>query len=93
MPTPTDTEAFIDALAAYAREALRTSGQTADYCTDALRIVSARNHLFAAAGQRPTDESEDIYALRDFYRIDEVTMDYVIDRQRLAAIARNYFHG
>ena len=69
MPTPTDTEAFIDALAAYAREALRTSGQTADYCTDALRIVSARNHLFAAAGQRPTDESEDIYALRDLCRV------------------------
>ena len=31
MPTPTDTEAFIDALAAYAREALRTSGQTAKF--------------------------------------------------------------
>ncbi len=92
MPIPTDTEAFIDALAAYAREALRASGQTADYCTDALRIVSARNHLFAAAGQRPTDESEDVYALRDLCRIDEETMDYVIDLQRLTAIARNYFY-
>lgn len=88
----TERDDFVNALAAYAGEALRRSGQTIDYCHDALHIDNARSHLFTPAGRRDTDESEDIYALRDLFRIDEVTMDYVIDTQRLQAIARNYFH-
>jgi hypothetical protein len=82
---------FVDALERYVEEALIASGQPADYHVDALKVGDARNHYFCPAGRRPTDESEDIYALRDLCRVDEATMTFVPDRERMASIARNYF--
>ncbi len=86
-----ETKDFIDALEAYVRERLAASGQPADYNVEALHVVDARNHLFRPAGKRPTDEADDIYALRDLCRVDETTMEMVPDRGRLAAVARNFF--
>ncbi len=82
---------FISALDGYVRAALATMGEPADYCTEAVRIVDARNHLFCMAGKKATDEAENIYALRELCRIDEDTMEMVPDHGRMAAIARNYF--
>ena len=82
---------FVDALERYVLDALRQSGQPADYNVDALEVVDARNHLFRPAGKRPTDEATDVYALRDLCHVDEDTLDVVPDRTRLAAVARNYF--
>ena len=64
-----------------------------NYNVEALEIVDARNHLFRHAGKRVTDESENIYALRDLCHVDEMSLDFVPDRQRMAAIARNFFLG
>lgn len=82
---------FINALDRYVRSEVAASGMPADYNTEALRVADARNHLFHLAGRRPTDESEDIYALRDLCHVDEDTMEVVPDRARMAAVARNYF--
>ena len=82
---------FINALDRYVRSEVAASGMPADYNTEALRVADARNHLFHPAGRRATDESEDIYALRDLCRVDEDTMEVVPDRARMAAVARNYF--
>lgn len=82
---------FVDALERYVLDALRQSGQPADYNVEALCVVDARNHLFRPAGKRPTDEAADVYALRDLCHVDEDTLDVVPDRARLAAVARNYF--
>lgn len=82
---------FVDALERYVLDALRQSGQSADYNVEALCVVDARNHLFRPAGKRPTDEATDVYALRDLCHVDEDTLDVVPDRARLAAVARNYF--
>lgn len=82
---------FIDALRAYVAAALAASGAAADYCREAVRVDDARNRLFRPAGRRPTDESEDVYALRDLCRLDEDTLELVPDEGRLASISRNYF--
>ena len=82
---------FVDALERYVLDALRQSGQPADYNVETLCVVDARNHLFRPAGKRPTDEATDVYALRDLCHVDEDTLDVVPDRTRLAAVARNYF--
>lgn len=86
-----DIKDFVDALESYVRAQLQASGEPADYNVEALEIVDARNHLFRHAGEKVTDESENIYALRDLCRVDEVSLDFVPDRQRMAAIARNFF--
>lgn len=86
-----DAEDFVRALHDYVLERLAASGETADYCTEALRVVDARNHLFVPAGRRATDEADDVYALRDLCRPDEDTMELRPDGGRLAAVARNFF--
>ena len=65
--TPHDVshDDFVEALLNYVNAALRASGEAADYCQEALRVVDARNHLFASAGIHRTDEEQGIYALRD----------------------------
>lgn len=83
-------EEFVRALAAYVRAEIAACGDGADYCTEAVRIVDARNHLFRPAGRRATDESEDVYALRDLCRVSEDTMEYEVDAGRLRSVARNY---
>lgn len=82
---------FIDALERYVRTEIEASGMPADYNSEALCVADARNHLFHKAGKRTTDESENIYALRDLCRVDEETMNIVPDRARMAAVARNFF--
>lgn len=82
---------FVEALMAYVHAALRDSGEAADYCRMAVRIVDARNLLFCSAGACSTDETEDIFALRDLCCIDEETMEFVPDRGRIESVARNYF--
>lgn len=82
---------FINALESYVASELRAGGQPADYNNEALQIIDARNAVFRNVGRRPTDESDDVYALRDLCRVDEATMELVPDRERLARIARNYF--
>lgn len=86
-----DVNDFVRALERYVREALRNAPLTADYCTEALHVADARNHLFRPAGRRATDEAEDIYALRDLCRVDEETMELVPDEGRLRSVARNFF--
>lgn len=86
-----DAEDFVNALCRYVAARLAAIGEPADYCSEALRVVDARNHLFVEAGRRATDEADDTYALRDLCRVDEITMDLCPDRGRLAAVARNYF--
>ncbi len=82
---------FIDALLAYVRAEIMASGEPADYNTDAVCIVDARNHIFRPVGRRSTDEAENIYALRDLCRVDDATMEIVPDRGRCASVARNFF--
>jgi len=82
---------FIAALAAYVAAALAAADEPAEYCREAVRVVDARNRLFCPAGRRATDESEDVYALRDLCRLDEDTLELVPDEGRIACISRNYF--
>ena len=84
---------FVDALESYVKAQLLASGEPADYNVEALEITDARNHLFRPAGKRATDEAENIYALRDLCRVDETSLDFVPDRQRMEAIARNFFYN
>lgn len=86
-----EKQEFIEALHAYVSEQLRLSAEPADYNSEAIRIVDARNHLFANVGRRRTDEELGIYAIRDLCRVDEDTMEVVPDRMRFQAIAKDYF--
>lgn len=82
---------FVDALESYVKAELRVSGESADYNTDAIRIVDARNHLFSNVGRQQTDQELGIYAIRDLCRVDENTLETVPDRMRFQSIAREYF--
>ena len=79
---------FVDALDSFIRSELRYSAEPADYNTDAIEIIDARNHLFRNVGRRGTDEELGFFAIRDLCHIDEDTMEFVPNRMRLAAIAR-----
>lgn len=86
-----EKEDFILALADYVRSALLQSGVPADYTTDAVEVVDARNHLFRTVPHSTTDEADNIYALRDLCRVDEDTLEYTVDTGRLSSVARNFF--
>lgn len=90
--TPHDVshDDFVEALLNYVNAALRASGEAADYCQEALRVVDARNHLFASAGIHRTDEEHGIYALCDLCALDDETMEWRPDRARCAAVARDF---
>lgn len=88
MTTPLDD--FATALLTYAQAALRTSGEQADYCQEAVRILDARNHVFASAGVHRTDEEHGIYALRDLCALDEDTMELRPDRLRCLSVGRDF---
>lgn len=81
---------FVDALLAYTESAIRATGEMPDYCQEAVRIMDARNHLFTSAGIHRTDEEHGIYALRDLCALDEDTMELVPDRQKCAAVGRDF---
>lgn len=86
-----DAKDFVDALESYVRAELAASGEPADYNVEAVQVLDARNHLFRNVGRVPTDEAENIYALRDLCRVDEDTMSFVPNRERMVSVARNYF--
>lgn len=86
-----DRTDFVRALERYVAERLRLSTEPPEYNHEALRIVDARNHLFADAGVCETDEEHDIYTLRALCRIDEETLEVVPNRERLERLARHYF--
>ena len=81
---------FVQALLHYVSAALRSTGEAADYCQEAVRVVDARNHLFASAGVQATDEERGIYALRDLCTLDDETMEWRPDAARCAAVARDF---
>ncbi len=80
---------FVAALERYVRTRLAEIGGEAEYCREAVEILDARNRLFRDAGQRETDEVDNIYALRDLCRIDEDTMMLTPDRGKLQNAGRN----
>ena len=84
-------ENFIEALERFVVSEIRASGEPADYNHDAVEILDARNHLFRKRENCATDEENNIYALREFFRIDDDTLDFVPDRGRMRSIARNWF--
>lgn len=81
---------FSAALLSYVEAALRASSEMPDYCQEAVRIVDARNHLFAAVGPHLTDEEHGIYALRDLCALDDDTMELRPDRHRCATVGRDF---
>ena len=82
---------FVDALEQFVQCELVSGSEYADYNSDSVQIVDARNALFRNVGKMGTDEERDIYAIRSLCRIDEDTLDIVPDRGRLESLARNYF--
>ena len=85
-----EKEDFIEALYDFVRAELRDSATPADYNGESVQIIDARNHLFRNAGPCGTDEEAGVYTLRDLCRVDEDTMETVPNRQRFAAIAKEY---
>lgn len=81
---------FVDALDRFIQSELRHSSEPADYNTESIEIVDARNHLFRNVGNKGTDEELGFFAIRDLCHLDEDTMEFVPNRMRLAAIAREY---
>lgn len=82
---------FVDALESFLKTQLEASTEPAEYNTEAIRIVDARNHLFTNVGRHRTDEEAGIYALRSLCHIDEDTLETVPDRMRIMAIAKDFF--
>ncbi|MBR1889108.1 MAG: hypothetical protein IJ816_00540 [Alloprevotella sp.] len=83
---------FVEALADFCERCLLESNYDSEYSNEAIRILDARNHLFRKQTASATDEEHDIYMLRDLLRIDESTLDFRVNRQRILSIARNYFY-
>ena len=79
---------FASALCRQVAEMLR--GQDGAYPQGAVRVMDARNHLFATLPTQRTDEAEDIYALSDLCHVDE-WMQTLPDMNRALSVARNYF--
>ncbi len=86
-----EVKEFIDALEAHVRAALQQGDGMADYNVEAVRVLDARNHLFATVRGVHPDEAEGVYPLRGLCRVDEETLSLIPDRQRMAAVARDYF--
>ena len=84
-------EYFIEALERFVVAEIRASGEPADYNHDAVEILDARNHLFRTRENCATDEEHNIYALREFFCIDNDTLDFIPDRGRMRSVARNWY--
>lgn len=84
-------EHFIEALERFVVAEIRASGEPADYNHDAVEILDARNHLFRKRENCATDEEHNIYALREFFCIDDDTLDFIPDRGRMKSVARNWY--
>lgn len=84
-------EHFIEALERFVVAEIRASGEPADYNHDAVEILDARNNLFRKRENCATDEEHNIYALREFFCIDDDTLDFIPDRGRMRSVARNWY--
>ena len=89
--TMDEVKDFVDALAAYVGAVLEAGDGMADYNVEAVCVVDARNHLFRTVCGLYPDEAEAVYPLRGLCRVDEETLELVPDRQRMAAVARDFF--
>ena len=83
---------FIDALERCVQNELRMSLEPAEYISEAIQIIDARNHLFRNVGRVSTDEELAIYAIRDLLCIDEDTLETIPNRMKFQSIAKNYFN-
>lgn len=83
-------EAFIVALESHIADALSRIGDI-EYCQEAVKIIDARNHIFKILPIAASDEEHSVFALRDLCRLDEETMSWHVDINRLRAIARDFF--
>lgn len=90
IPMLNEQKDFINALERFIQNELKASGEPADYNNHAIEIIDARNHLFRNVGIHGTDEACGIFAIRSLCHIDEDSMEMVPDRQRLAALAREF---
>lgn len=86
-----DVEDFVQALERFVRAELARTDGTPEYSTRLIRVVDARGHLFASAGRGPADEAAGVYPLRDFFLPGTELQDFVPNRGRLLAVARDYF--
>lgn len=88
MGTKSMTEDFAEALCRFVSQQLQ--GQDGVYAKGAIRIIDARNSLFATADQQMTDEAADIYAIAELCHTDE-DMRTVPDLECIRRISRVYF--
>jgi hypothetical protein len=56
-----------------------------------VKIVDARNHLFRKLDNAPTDEADDIFALKELCILDD-DMHLLPDMQHIRLVARNYWY-
>lgn len=83
-------EDFINALESHIADALNRIGDI-EYCQESVKIIDARNHIFKSLPNASPDEEHSVFALRDLCRLDEETMQWQVDRNRLRAVARDFF--
>ena len=83
-------EDFINALASHVADAISRIGDI-EYCQEAIKITDARNHIFQDLSNASSDEEHSVFALRDLCRLDEETMSWHVDINRLRTIARDFF--
>lgn len=83
-------ETFVNALESHIADALDRIGDI-EYCHEAVKILDARNHIFKSLPNAASDEEHSVFALRDLCRLDEDTMTWHVDRNRLLAVARDFF--
>ena len=82
---------FAEALKDFINLSLAHHGQEAEYSTDAVEIVDARNHIFRLVPNTGTDEELNRFALQGLCRLDECSLNLTPDIQRLLAVAKDFF--
>lgn len=87
-----DQKEFVDAIMNFLNETIKGSDIALEYSYVAVKVIDARNHLFQIVEQSTTDEAANVYALRDLCRMEEGTLEMIVDEGRLKSIARNYFY-
>lgn len=83
-------EDLINALASHVADAINRIGDI-EYCQEAIKITDARNHIFQDLSNTSSDEEHSVFALRDLCRLDEETMQWQVDKNRLRAVAKDFF--
>lgn len=81
---------FVNALVSFINNEM-DDGEDMTYSRKAVKIVDARNHFFRKIDNAQSDESVDIFALKDLCFLDD-DMHFVPDVQHIRRVARNYWH-